>query len=85
MIGSGGPAHFCLAPASPDPIANQKEGLMRIALIGQAAFGADVLKGLIKQRQQVVGVFCPPDRGSKSTPSRMRPWRRASRFFNRAA
>ncbi len=32
---------------------------MRIALIGQAAFGADVLKGLIKQGQEVVGVFCP--------------------------
>jgi len=41
---------------------------MRIALIGQAAFGADVLKGLIKQGQQVVGVFCPPDRGSRIDP-----------------
>jgi methionyl-tRNA formyltransferase len=41
---------------------------MRIALIGQAAFGADVLKGLIKQGQEVVGVFCPPDRGSKIDP-----------------
>lgn len=41
---------------------------MRIALIGQAAFGADVLKGLINQRQEVVGVFCPPDRGSKLDP-----------------
>ena len=41
---------------------------MRIALIGQAAFGADVLKGLIKQGQEVVGVFCPPDRGSKTRP-----------------
>ena len=43
---------------------------MRIALIGQAAFGADVLKGLIKQGQEVVGVFCPPDRGSKTDPLR---------------
>jgi methionyl-tRNA formyltransferase len=41
---------------------------MRIALIGQAAFGADVLKGLIKQEQQVLGVFCPPDRGSRIDP-----------------
>jgi methionyl-tRNA formyltransferase len=41
---------------------------MRIALIGQAAFGADVLKGLLAQGQQVVGVFCPPDRGSKLDP-----------------
>jgi methionyl-tRNA formyltransferase len=41
---------------------------MRIALIGQAAFGADVLKGLIERGHQVVGVFCPPDRGSKIDP-----------------
>ena len=41
---------------------------MRIALIGQAAFGADVLKGLIKQGQEVAGVFCPPDRGSQTRP-----------------
>ena len=41
---------------------------MRIALIGQATFGADVLKGLMKQGRQVVGVFCPPDRGSKTDP-----------------
>jgi methionyl-tRNA formyltransferase len=41
---------------------------MRIALIGQAAFGAEVLKGLVKQGQEVVGVFCPPDRGDKADP-----------------
>jgi methionyl-tRNA formyltransferase len=41
---------------------------MRIALIGQAAFGADVLNGLIKQGRQVAGVFCPPDRGTKTDP-----------------
>ncbi len=41
---------------------------MRIALIGQAAFGAEVLKGLVKQGQEVVGVFCPPDRGGKADP-----------------
>ena len=41
---------------------------MRIVVIGQAAFGADVLKGLIERGQQVVGVFCPPDRGSKIDP-----------------
>jgi methionyl-tRNA formyltransferase len=39
---------------------------MRIALIGQTAFAADVMKGLIQQKQPVVGVFCPPDRGGKS-------------------
>ena len=41
---------------------------MRIALIGQAAFGADVLKGLLARGQQVAGVFCPPDRGAKIDP-----------------
>ncbi|MBM4274516.1 MAG: methionyl-tRNA formyltransferase [Deltaproteobacteria bacterium] len=41
---------------------------MRIALMGQAAFGADVLKGLVKMGQEVVGVFCPPDRGGKADP-----------------
>ncbi len=41
---------------------------MRIALIGQAAFGADVLKGLLAHGQQVAAVFCPPDRGSKVDP-----------------
>lgn len=41
---------------------------MRIALIGQAAFGADVLKGLLKKGHEVVGVFCPPDRGEKPDP-----------------
>jgi methionyl-tRNA formyltransferase len=41
---------------------------MRIALIGQAVFGAEVLKGLVQQGQEVVGVFCPPDRGGKADP-----------------
>jgi methionyl-tRNA formyltransferase len=38
---------------------------MRIVLIGQATFGADVLKGFLAKGRQVVGVFCPPDRGAK--------------------
>jgi methionyl-tRNA formyltransferase len=41
---------------------------MRIALIGQAAFGADVLKGLLNNGQEVAGVFCPPDRGARQDP-----------------
>jgi methionyl-tRNA formyltransferase len=41
---------------------------MRIALIGQAVFGAEVLKGLVAQGQEVAGVFCPPDRGGKPDP-----------------
>lgn len=34
---------------------------MRIVLIGQAAFGAEVLKKLKERGQEIVGVFCPPD------------------------
>jgi methionyl-tRNA formyltransferase len=41
---------------------------MRIVLIGQATFGADVLKGLLAKGRSVVGVFCPPDRGAKQDP-----------------
>ncbi|MBM4286194.1 MAG: methionyl-tRNA formyltransferase [Deltaproteobacteria bacterium] len=41
---------------------------MRIALIGQAAFGVDALKGLLERGHKVVGVFCPPDRGEKADP-----------------
>ncbi len=41
---------------------------MRIALIGQAAFGAEVLKGLLTRGYEVIGVFCPPDRGGKADP-----------------
>jgi methionyl-tRNA formyltransferase len=33
---------------------------MRIALLGQAAFGADVFKAL-HPRYEIAGVFCPPD------------------------
>ena len=35
---------------------------MRIALIGQAAFGKDVLDALIQNKEDVVAVLCPPDR-----------------------
>ena len=34
---------------------------MRIVLIGQAAFGADVFNKLKERGQDIVGVFCPPD------------------------
>ena len=35
---------------------------MRIAVIGQAAFGKDVLAALADGGENIVGVFCPPDR-----------------------
>jgi len=41
---------------------------MRIVLIGQATFGADVLQGLLAKGHNVVGVFCPPDQGAKPDP-----------------
>ena len=34
----------------------------RIALIGQAAFGESVLNALSEHGENIVGVFCPPDR-----------------------
>jgi len=34
---------------------------MRIALIGQAAFGAEVFKKLHERGENIVGIFCPPD------------------------
>lgn len=34
---------------------------MRIALIGQAAFGEKVLEALLKEGEKVVVVYCPPD------------------------
>lgn len=35
---------------------------LRIALIGQAAFGESVLNALIENSEEVVAVFCPPTR-----------------------
>lgn len=37
----------------------------RIALIGQAAFGESVLNALVDQQENIVGVFCPPDRDGR--------------------
>lgn len=36
-------------------------GDLRIAVIGQAAFGEKVLEALVQNGENVVGVFCPPD------------------------
>jgi len=35
---------------------------VRIAVIGQAAFGQSVLDALVKKGEHVVGAFCPPDK-----------------------
>ena len=34
---------------------------MRIAIIGQSAFGESVLQALVNKDENIVGVFCPPD------------------------
>jgi methionyl-tRNA formyltransferase len=39
---------------------------MRIAVIGQAAFGKDVLDALVEKNEEVVAVLCPPDNPSRS-------------------
>ena len=42
---------------------------MKIAIIGQAAFGRDVLTSLIAQKENIAAVICPPDR----SPDRIDP------------
>ena len=42
-------------------------GEMRIALIGQAAFGESVLEALVARGENLVGAVCPPDREGKRT------------------
>ena len=35
---------------------------MRIVVVGQGPFGAKVLEALVQKGEEVVGVFCPPDK-----------------------
>jgi methionyl-tRNA formyltransferase len=42
-------------------------GDLRIAVIGQAAFGESVLDSLVERGEEVVGVFCAPDREGRPT------------------
>jgi methionyl-tRNA formyltransferase len=35
---------------------------MRIIVVGQGPFGAQVLEALVQMGEEVVGIFCPPDR-----------------------
>ena len=43
---------------------------MRIVLIGQAAFGEKVLQTLTQKREEIVGVYTPPDIPRKANPLR---------------
>ena len=47
---------------------------MKIAIIGQAAFGRDVLTSLIAQKENIVAVICPPD----ALPDRIDPLKTAA-------
>ena len=42
---------------------------MRIILIGQGPFGEKVLEALIKKREEIVGVFSPPDKRGEAMGS----------------
>jgi len=48
---------------------------MRIALIGQAAFGEKVLAALLEAGEQVAVVFCPPTH--LKNPADCACWRKA--------
>ncbi|HLK10975.1 MAG TPA: methionyl-tRNA formyltransferase [Candidatus Binatia bacterium] len=41
---------------------------MRILLVGQAAFAARVLEGLVAAGDEIAAVVCPPDRGGEPDP-----------------
>ena len=42
---------------------------MRIILVGQGPFGEKVLEALIKKREEIVGVFSPPDKRGEAMKS----------------
>ena len=45
---------------------------MRIAIIGQQAFGASVLEAFLKRGDEIAGVFCAPEKaGAKPDPLRL--------------
>jgi len=57
---------------------------MRIALIGQAAFGEAVLQRLIENSEEVIAVFCPPDPpGVRGNPLRARAEQQGIPVFQR--
>jgi methionyl-tRNA formyltransferase len=57
-------------------------GDMRIAVIGQAAFGESVLNALVEKGEDVVGVFCSPDReGRPADPIKQAAEKHDTRVF----
>jgi len=41
---------------------------MRIIVVGQGPFGEKVLEALIRRGEEIVGVFCPPDKRESRWP-----------------
>src|ERR1044071_9043005 len=46
--------------------------MMRVAIIGQQAFGKSVLEAFVARNDEVVGVFCAPEKdGARPDPLRL--------------
>jgi methionyl-tRNA formyltransferase len=55
---------------------------MRLAIIGQQAFGASVLEAFLNRGDEVVGVFCAPEKpGSKPDPLRVAAEKNSLQIF----
>jgi len=64
-------------------VAPENEGnIMRIAIIGQQAFGKSVLEAFLARGDDVAGVFCAPEKpGSKPDPLRVAAEERGLKLF----
>src|SRR5262245_50918186 len=64
----------CTAPFRPSPHGTRYgRPVMRILLIGQAAFAQQVLDGLRERGHEIAAVYCPPDApGAKPDPLKTR-------------
>jgi methionyl-tRNA formyltransferase len=59
-----------------------KEITMRLAIIGQQAFGESVLKAFLERGDEVAGVFCAPEKpGSRPDPLRLAAEAQGLRVF----
>lgn len=55
---------------------------MRLAIIGQQAFGASVLDAFLKRGDEIAGVFCAPEKeGAKPDPLKVAAQERGLRIF----
>ncbi|MCA3040350.1 MAG: methionyl-tRNA formyltransferase, partial [Rhodocyclaceae bacterium] len=59
---------------------------MKIAIIGQQDFGKSVLEALVARGDEIVGVFCAPEKeGAKPDPMRLAAEARSLRIFQFAS